>query len=1282
MGNQIVGNQVGGKFVGDQSVDGKRFDGNPVDGKPVVDEAPNSQPQSGGGVERRRDFRFATHNRVEYRIGPNRHVTFMGNLSIHGMFVEKGEALTPKDVVEFTLHLEQRAPLVVRGEVMARTVHGNKPGAHIRFVDEGQSVAQELKQYIAAVIVPKIEKSVGEAWPAFEKLMGFAREQVHASKPANDIDLSPANPRSMIVLERAVSSAAEAMPVLRELELMIAAGSSVGGSEELKKFGDLLGRLRPVDAMESAVVQRIEVLRADLERKVRSELAGQQRAVQHEASLLAQRENELAQFEQRLKNEEAQQEIKRRELEGLAAANETRRASVDALSEQLRAKSAALEDETKENEKRRVDESRRLAEDSARLERERGELEGERQALRSHLKNAEEREREVADLRAMLEAQRLGLERETETTTRELEAKRAELERHAERLKQEKQSFESLREGVDKQSEDLARTLDQMQQQVVSDGVALDLVRDALTKQRNALAAERSKLDSEKHELEERAAQLKYQQEQLERRNEDQKRLAEQLAVQESQLGAAAIQSHELNKESELAGRRLAEQGQVLEARARFVEEQARELAQRSRDLETLREQINQRSNNLPEREDLALDLQAAVAASQVLESQLLELRNELMQADARRVQDVEEYTAIINTLRKDEEARQIEVEAIKAELQQAYDKMADTAASGASVAELQQLDERRRELEALKRSIDVRQQALEADQQRISEDRQTLEAQILQQRSERESHIENAAKLQIAKEQLEAARAALDEDRSAINDQRLQLQAAQEQLQQQAESNSDAAQQLQQLLQRNAELEEHKRRLEQAARESRDRAAEVLTERRERAEVLSRQLEEARHEADGLRERLLAAENTATVLQSQAMAHQDAEKLAQALTEERDALRLKLEQLEGEGQKLREADKAAKKGLEHERLTLTKQVQDLEARRKELAAMRETIERETQARGKQVEADLSRIRDERSALDGDRQLREQGWMQIHAERATLNRERAALVEQLTQLDGQRRQLLDAMSQRDAQGAVQTAELDRMRRDLETAKLEHNELERLRVESLATKDRLRSAEQDLERAQRDVAALKVKEAELEHTRVDATGQKERIRLLDKELERVRAELQSAHEELRVAAEAQLVLTREVATLRAAARNAPKLEQLVGEPPPGSRPAALDPDKLNANDELGRGEVIPFAKPIEQPPVEDAEPIASSRSKAPLLAAAAIGLVVVAGVVWKVSQTKPAETAAPVPPPVATTVQQAPATLPVAPPAEVPLQPVEKKKRKPRNSDELFEDAFK
>src|SRR4051812_27686697 len=71
-----------------------------------------------GPENRRRQWRFLQTSRVEYTLNGRRAVSFLGNLSLGGLFLRSADALTPGVSVEFSIFLEDgKPPLAVTGEV-------------------------------------------------------------------------------------------------------------------------------------------------------------------------------------------------------------------------------------------------------------------------------------------------------------------------------------------------------------------------------------------------------------------------------------------------------------------------------------------------------------------------------------------------------------------------------------------------------------------------------------------------------------------------------------------------------------------------------------------------------------------------------------------------------------------------------------------------------------------------------------------------------------------------------------------------------------------------------------------------------------------------------------------------------------------------------------------------------------------------------------------------------------------------------------------------------------
>src|SRR5512138_2412958 len=92
-----------------------------ADKKPHKESERRAEPRSFALVrksERRRSRRFAATDRVEYSLGNRRSVSFLGNLSVGGMYLRSAADLTPDAVVEFKLLLGgSKDGLVIKGRV-------------------------------------------------------------------------------------------------------------------------------------------------------------------------------------------------------------------------------------------------------------------------------------------------------------------------------------------------------------------------------------------------------------------------------------------------------------------------------------------------------------------------------------------------------------------------------------------------------------------------------------------------------------------------------------------------------------------------------------------------------------------------------------------------------------------------------------------------------------------------------------------------------------------------------------------------------------------------------------------------------------------------------------------------------------------------------------------------------------------------------------------------------------------------------------------------------------
>lgn len=377
---------------------------------------------------------------------------------------------------------------------------------------------------------------------------------------------------------------------------------------------------------------------------------------------------------------------------------------------------------------------------------------------------------------------------ETEQTTKRtreaqelLEAERLQIRQEADQLADERADWEKARRQWTAETEQHARAQHSLDAQFAE----LSTLRDSLDRRESTLAARESWTSSREAELTRAAEELD--QEQIERQQ-----LAAEIAERQDDLGnrEAELERRREHLEDELARRierqseleqqlseRLARQGeeQTL-SQAQLIEERDR-LADQQTEIGELRAKLDRSEQKLLAREKAAEQelgrlreqLEAELAARQVLEARIEEIVAERASLEAR-LADL----SALERQHNDSERSASEVEASR------------RAAEIASLeARQDELTRRQTELEASRQAIEERDeslaqrtQALEGEQRRLAEERAEFDRANTE-LSERTSRLENLASELTAREQALAEQIAeLDTARAGLEASRLEIEA------------------------------------------------------------------------------------------------------------------------------------------------------------------------------------------------------------------------------------------------------------------------------------------------------------------------------------------------------------------------------------------------------------------------------------------------------------------------------------------------------------------------
>ncbi len=270
--------------------------------------------------ERRRNWRFLATYRVEYTWDDRQAISFMGNLSLGGMYLRGAQSLPEGEEIEFKLHLDDKHPLVLRGVVSSR----QKSGVGIKFSPGQHDAFIALRRYVDESIIPKLERGVSGRRPSADKVRELAALYQEMGRHDDTLALLrrglEASPRDLDLHERLVgflwlrirSGAERPAELLSELTTLIAAGLKLGDSEVLSAAQHKVSEIhRQVDEQEETARRRQEdeLLAGKLEERVQHVLAKERRSLEHEFRARAEgivlaRQQELENtFEERVRTE-------------------------------------------------------------------------------------------------------------------------------------------------------------------------------------------------------------------------------------------------------------------------------------------------------------------------------------------------------------------------------------------------------------------------------------------------------------------------------------------------------------------------------------------------------------------------------------------------------------------------------------------------------------------------------------------------------------------------------------------------------------------------------------------------------------------------------------------------------------------------------------------------------------------------------------------------------------------------------------------------------------------
>lgn len=117
--------------------------------------------------DHRRHWRFLASYLVEYKMNGRDMAAFMGNLSMGGMFLRDASNLAIDDEVMFSLYLEDKEPIAMRGKV--RVVQ--KRGVGIEFCSDQDEAELKLKTFISNVVIQKLKKALSTGMPGPERYL-------------------------------------------------------------------------------------------------------------------------------------------------------------------------------------------------------------------------------------------------------------------------------------------------------------------------------------------------------------------------------------------------------------------------------------------------------------------------------------------------------------------------------------------------------------------------------------------------------------------------------------------------------------------------------------------------------------------------------------------------------------------------------------------------------------------------------------------------------------------------------------------------------------------------------------------------------------------------------------------------------------------------------------------------------------------------------------------------------------------------------------------------------
>ncbi|MBI3180476.1 MAG: PilZ domain-containing protein, partial [Deltaproteobacteria bacterium] len=215
--------------------------------------------------ERRRNWRFLATYRVEYVWDDRQSISFMGNLSLGGMYLRGAQGLPDGEEVEFKLHLDDKNPLALRGTVTNR----QKSGVGVKFSPGQHDAFIALRKYVDENIIPKLERGVSGRRPSADKVRELAALYQEVGRHDNALALLrrgiEASPRDLELHERLVgflwvrirAGAEHAGDLLSELETLIAAGLQLGESDVLSAAQQKVEEIRrQVEAQEEEARRR------------------------------------------------------------------------------------------------------------------------------------------------------------------------------------------------------------------------------------------------------------------------------------------------------------------------------------------------------------------------------------------------------------------------------------------------------------------------------------------------------------------------------------------------------------------------------------------------------------------------------------------------------------------------------------------------------------------------------------------------------------------------------------------------------------------------------------------------------------------------------------------------------------------------------------------------------------------------------------------------------------------------------------------------------------------